>query len=805
MTVSFPMRSNLVLSLALVVATSAAWLSGCGSSDSQHSEFTTGASGSGSGASGTSSGSMGGSNSGVSFSGSSGTGSGVLTSPLGDGGTGGDATIASGVLSAVHIVPADSTLTVQAGQSASLGFTVMGIVDNATTETDVTSRFVFYVPDNYLVGGFPLDGSPTFTTRLPMAATDPAQRGGKLTVQATAANPNNATLQVTTGLTVQLMAQGLFVAPDDAGPYTPPVVDSGTARGADAGDAGDAGAAGDATTGTDGGTGGGGSGFDAEAETPIPAEAGALFGGPADPTRAPTIAYPNDGVMLPPNLKLLDIHWMPGAGNTLFQITFSSPTANITYLSRCGSVGGLLPAGSCGFQLDQTGYDYLSASNAGTGSVTVTIQGTDDNGTGVGTSTPIQIQFAQETVNGGVYYWDVTNTRIMRFDFGGTVTTPEVFLAPGQYGTSNGTCIGCHALSADGTKMAASAGGQNNGYLVYIDGVAAPTTPLTANEDRKNPIQFASFDPLGDMFVAVYGDNNGPDAGPDNLYFHDGTTGLINTSLTKPLSFEPDHPAWSPDGTMIAMTHVGQHHTSQMEYLGGIDVATFASGSVVDGGVTVSAGGATLGAPVVVVPSNVTTSTQAVNSYNPSFAPDSTFLVFSQTVCAKSQATSSACDSDISSNVSATTWAVQPMAGATPIHLDKAAAPGVADGANATILDTFPRSTPFQTTQGSGKLFWFTVASLRQPGLRFKGYKAADEGNGQSQQQLWMFAVDPAKILAGEDGSYPAFFLPFQDPTTSNHIAQWTQKIVSSMPAPPPPSPPPPPPPPAPPPPPQPK
>ena len=52
------------------------------------------------------------------------------------------------------------------------------------------------------------------------------------------------------------------------------------------------------------------------------------------------------------------------------------------------------------------------------------------------------------------------------------------------------------------------------------------------------------------------------------------------------------------------------------------------------------------------------------------------------------------------------------------------------------------------------------MASLRQPGLRLKNYQA-------NQQQLWMFAVDPAKILAGQDGSYTAFFLPFQDPTTS--------------------------------------
>jgi len=81
-----------------------------------------------------------------------------------------------------------------------------------------------------------------------------------------------------------------------------------------------------------------------------------------------------------------------------------------------------------------------------------------------------------------------------------------------------------------------------------------------------------------------------------------------------------------------------------------------------------------------------------------------------------------------------------------------------------------------------------------------------------------MFAVDPAKVLAGQDGSYPGFFLPIQysptdaaspDPNasedfrsrglvkTSNHLAQWTARIASDKP---PPVPEPPPPPPAPPP-----
>jgi hypothetical protein len=63
-----------------------------------------------------------------------------------------------------------------------------------------------------------------------------------------------------------------------------------------------------------------------------------------------------------------------------------------------------------------------------------------------------------------------------------------------------------------------------------------------------------------------------------------------------------------------------------------------------------------------------------------------------------------------------------------------------------------------------------------------------------------MFAIDADKVLAGEDGSYPGFFLPFQDMATSNHMAAWTEKYVSSTPPPRPVPVPPPPPPPAPPP-----
>ena len=60
-----------------------------------------------------------------------------------------------------------------------------------------------------------------------------------------------------------------------------------------------------------------------------------------------------------------------------------------------------------------------------------------------------------------------------------------------------------------------------------------------------------------------------------------------------------------------------------------------------------------------------------------------------------------------------------------------------------------------------------TVSSKRTVGTKLGG-----------RPQIWMFAINPQKLAAGEDGSYPAFWLPFQNTATNNHIAQWTTRIV---------------------------
>ena len=60
-------------------------------------------------------------------------------------------------------------------------------------------------------------------------------------------------------------------------------------------------------------------------------------------------------------------------------------------------------------------------------------------------------------------------------------------------------------------------------------------------------------------------------------------------------------------------------------------------------------------------------------------------------------------------------------------------------------------------------IFWVAFSSLRAYGDVLDG----------GRDQLWAAAIDPEKIGTGEDPSYAAFWLPFQDVNEGNHRAFW--------------------------------
>ncbi|MGN6108285.1 MAG: TolB family protein [Kofleriaceae bacterium] len=473
----------------------------------------------------------------------------------------------------------------------------------------------------------------------------------------------------------------------------------------------------------------------------LPSDPAGAFGGPADPSRAPGLVYPNDGVVLPPNLGQLELHFRPGAGNTLFEVRFYNAVLDLKVYLRCTQPLG----GGCIYQPDAQVWRWLAETNRGSAPVNWTVRGTDDAGTGVGTSTEMDLRFSPEDVTGGIYYWTTTSQAIMRFDFASaTQTTAETFFGSEMTG---GTCVGCHALSRDGTKLVAESGGQNDGRLLLLD--VATKTPMVPFGSTTKSI-FESWNHDGSAFVGVYGDTGATNF---DLMVFDGTTGAVTETIAAGgSSTNPtDHPDWSPAGDRIAFVNVGVKNTLQMFYNGEIR--------------TVAKSGGAWGPPQVLVPR-----APGKNRYYPAFAPDGTMLVFDESTC-NSGNVGGECNAD--TDPSAKLYVIDGVAGGAITALDRANGPGVADGGRTDLTNSFPKWNPtvWQRDLGGGRLAWLTFSSTRQYGLR------SPPGAGTL---LWMVAVD-LDAPAGTDPSAAAFALPFQDLATSNHIAQWTTKVVEPV------------------------
>jgi hypothetical protein len=454
----------------------------------------------------------------------------------------------------------------------------------------------------------------------------------------------------------------------------------------------------------------------------LPMNPGGLFGGADTPAAAAQLVYPNDGVLVPPNLGKLEIHWKPAAGTSLFAVDFVNNVTDVEVYTTCTNPTN----GGCIYQPDAQVWRWIAETNRGGAPLSIKVRATDGNGGGVGTSKPVALSFSRDDINGGLYYWTTSNgTAIMRFDFASsTQTTAQQFISTQLTG---GTCVGCHALSRDGKKVVAEAGGQNDGRLLLLDvGTQMPMVPFGSTPKSI----FESWDNGGNRYVGVYGDSGATDFG---LMLFDGTSGtkLGGIAGTGTMQNPADHPDWSLDGKSIAYVKVGTPGTSQRMWSGAIELI-------------ISPDGMMWSAPTELVPS-----TQGKNHYYPAFSPDGSFLVYDESTCPPGQNQDFTCNAD--TDPTATLWAIAAKAGATPVALAACNAGGVTDAGNTALTNYGLRPPPPSSIQN---------------------------GEAKTGTLIWMAAVDPDKVAAGQDGSYAAFALPFQDIATSNHIAQWTQQVV---------------------------
>ena len=434
------------------------------------------------------------------------------------------------------------------------------------------------------------------------------------------------------------------------------------------------------------------------------------------PAIAPTLAYPADNIIVPPNLGAFDVHWTDGAGNNLYQVRLSNQYVDLRIYTQN-------PAPAYTSYTPTEWYSVASTHE----DIQITVAGMNTGAPAQkGTSTAQHASATNETVAGGVYYWTTEPTQgIQRYD----MSTPNMAPAPFfPMGTEPTMCLGCHGLSHDGTKMALTLdSGNGRGTVVNV----ADRSVLVPYDTNPQYWNFATFNADATKLVTVF---------EGQMSLRDPNGGAVLATIPSSSGMLATHPELSPDGTMLANVETSSDFYDFQVSDGSIVTRSFDSATN------------TFGAIKTLVPN-----ASGASNYYPSWSPDGQWLLFTRTT------------GNSYSDASAEIWVVKADGTQAPIQLL------AADGSGSGVTNSWARWAPFPQTYGPNNepLFYITFSSLRPFGVR----PLSSSSWGQDPQ-IWMAPFFPDKAAGGLDPTGPAFRMPFQDLMSGNHIAQWTEAIV---------------------------
>ena len=392
-----------------------------------------------------------------------------------------------------------------------------------------------------------------------------------------------------------------------------------------------------------------------------PPDAPGQFGGGDDPSRAPSIAYPPPGALMPPNINVLELQWTPGAA-TLFELRLLGETVDLKIYTKCKVVGS-----GCSFVPDEATMKLLTRS-ARNGTVELTMRGSAPEGGGVGSAAAQKLSFSDQDMKGGLYYWAASIGGIARYDFGLRGKTPESYYDPFRAGA---ICAGCHALSRNGKRIAVG---------LNIPGPAAMRALDTGSRSKLFEVgpgviagsNFQAFSPEGKWLVTT--ENGG-------LTLRDGTSGTL--SSPQPAVSQATMPDFSPDGKTIVYVKNSQLCIPPLcPNLSATAGSLFTVEFLGDKG---------FGTPKQIVTS------AGENNYSPSISPDGKFVVFNRSNGADSYDASDA------------RVMVVPLGGGSAFDLTSA---------NVEIGNSWPKWSPFQHHFKGQTTMWLTFSSRRLYGLR---------------------------------------------------------------------------------------
>jgi hypothetical protein len=461
-----------------------------------------------------------------------------------------------------------------------------------------------------------------------------------------------------------------------------------------------------------------------------PANPAGWTASPVSSGNVPVIVYPSDQTRFPRNIYRTLFQWR-SQGYGQFRITFQGPRTTVQAFTdgkhaTCADV-----AGAACWEADERAWFLIASGNAGS-LVTVTIDGLDTSTTPptLRRSSPITIGFSRQNVEGAIFYWSTTAAGIRRAGIGDA--QPEAYLT-GKPATTYSSpadqvgCAACHVVSRDGKYMLAPVQAKSGAGLWIAEVTKeAPPTPLIKNVANTQGHGFATISPDDSRVVAAWR----------------GKMWMLDRATAMPLGDLPlgglmaTHPDWSPDD-------------SQLVFATGSGDAPSGAGLA-----TIPWSGGKWGSPKVIVPGS-----KSASNLFPMHSPDGKWIAFSR-------------GKGGHDDLSAQLFLVG-AAGGTQTEL-----------ANANRVVSNQRTDgQFENSQPTwappGDYHWLAFNSQREYGL------VAPKGT----QQIWVAAVDPAKLGSGADPSYPAFRLQFQGLAEDNHRAFWTLDVRDPTHPPPPPAP----------------
>jgi hypothetical protein len=436
-----------------------------------------------------------------------------------------------------------------------------------------------------------------------------------------------------------------------------------------------------------------------------------------DAALAPAITYPVEETVLPPNLGQFDVHWRQGSAN-VFELKISN-----TYIDIKRYTNGDDPSQPYWTVLSpEQWYPIASAHEQ----VALEIAGMSTaDPTRKGHSATRRVDVTNEDALGGIYYWSTSGLPgIWRYDMSKPGSTPTPFFADDQRPAS---CMGCHSLSRDGTKIAMTFLDGSPRGTVFNVADRKPLLPFDGATQPPVPWYFATFNAPGTKLVTIEA---------DQLYLRSVTGALLAGPLPSATGGKATHPEISPDNKRLVSVEFTSGAAPQA-YDGSIVVRDYDDATGM------------FGAPTVLVAADLN---NAIANWYPSFSPDGQWIVFTRT------------NGYSYDNAQAQTWMVKADGSMPPVQLAKANLGG-------GLTNSWARWVPSQQTIGPSneKLFYLTFSSKREFGTRIPVV---------GRPQVWMTPFFPNRAVVGQDPSGPALRLPFQDVNTANHIGQWTETLV---------------------------